>query len=59
MEDDSKKLDAALEGIDEENRTKLRRLFLKCAFVTPIIASFGMAALNVNDAAAQGPNGSA
>jgi hypothetical protein len=58
MDEDNKKLDAALEGVDEANRTKLRRLLLKCAFVTPIIASFGMAALSVNDAAAQ-PNGSA
>ena len=46
-----KNLDAALEGLDEANRARLRRLLLKCSFVTPIIASFGMAALNISDVA--------
>jgi hypothetical protein len=49
--DNSKNLDAALEGINEANRARLRRLLLKCSFVTPIIASFGMAALNIDDVA--------
>jgi hypothetical protein len=47
----SKNLDAALEGINEANRARLRRLLLKWSFVTPIIASFGMAALNIDDVA--------
>lgn len=46
-----KNLDAALEGINEANRARLRRLLLKCSFATPIIASFGMAALNIDDVA--------
>ena len=57
MDENSKNVDAALDGIEEANRAKLRRLLLKAAFVTPIIASFGMAALNVDQAAAQPPNG--
>jgi hypothetical protein len=51
MKEDSKNFDAALEGIDEANRAKLRRLFLKYSFVTPVVASFGMATLNINDVA--------
>ena len=49
--DSSKNVDAALEGLNEANRTRLRRLLLKCSFVTPIVASFGMAALNIDDVA--------
>jgi hypothetical protein len=47
----SKNVDTALEGLDADNRERLRRLLLKCSFVTPIIASFGMAALNIDDVA--------
>ena len=57
MDENSKNVDAALDGIEDVNRAKLRRLLLKAAFVTPIIASFGMTALSVNNVAAQ-PNGS-
>jgi hypothetical protein len=51
MSENSKNLDAALEGLDEANRAKVRRLLLKYSFVTPIVASFGMSALNINDVA--------
>ena len=49
--DSSKNLDAALEGLNEANRARLRRLLLKWSFVAPTIASFGMAALNIDDVA--------
>jgi hypothetical protein len=52
MDEDNTNIDAALEGIDEAHRAKLRRLMLKCSFVAPVVASFGMAALSINDAAA-------
>jgi len=51
VDEDSKNLDAALEGIDDANRAKLRRLLLKCSFAVPIVASFGMASLNIQDVA--------
>jgi hypothetical protein len=57
MDENTKKIDAALDGIEDVNRGKLRRLLLKAAFVTPIIASFGMSVLSVDNVAAQ-PNGS-
>jgi hypothetical protein len=44
-------LDAALDGLNEANRARLRRLLLKWSFVAPTIASFGMAALNIDDVA--------
>ena len=48
-------LDVALQGIDEGKRATLRRLIVKGAFVTPIVASFAMSGLTV-DVAAQAPN---
>jgi hypothetical protein len=51
MNENSENVDAALEGIDDTDRAKLRRLFLKYSFVTPVVASFGMATLNINDVA--------
>jgi hypothetical protein len=44
--------EAALQGLDLTQRAKLRRLLLKYAFVTPIVASFGMSALNLDAMAA-------
>jgi hypothetical protein len=45
-------LDAALQGIDQERRATLRRLIVKGAFATPIVASFAMSGLTVERAAA-------
>jgi hypothetical protein len=45
-------VEAALRGLDDTHRAKLRRLLLKYAFVTPIVASFGMSALNLDAMAA-------
>jgi hypothetical protein len=48
VDEDNSNIDAALEGIDEAHRAKLRRLMLKCSFVAPVVASFGMAALSIS-----------
>src|SRR5439155_23739065 len=53
MQGDDQNLDAALRGIDESKRATLRRLIVKGAFVTPIVASFAMSGLTVERAAAQ------
>ena len=53
MQGDDQNLDAALHGIDESKRATLRRLIVKGAFVTPIVASFAMSGLTVERAAAQ------
>jgi hypothetical protein len=53
MADSDQNLDAALQGIDENRRATLRRLIVKGAFVTPIVASFAMSGLTVERAAAQ------
>ena len=52
MDEINRDLHAALDGLDENRRDVLRRMILKSAFVTPIVASFAMAGLTV-DAAAQ------
>jgi hypothetical protein len=51
-------LDAALQGIDKDKRATLRRLIVKGAFATPIVASFAMSGLTV-EVAAQVPNSTA
>ena len=53
MDERDENLDAALRGIDESKRATLRRLIVKGAFVTPIVASFAMSGLTVERAAAQ------
>ena len=53
MQGDDQNLDAALHGIDDAKRATLRRLIVKGAFVTPIVASFAMSGLTVERAAAQ------
>jgi hypothetical protein len=51
-EDESNRnLDTALDGIDEAKRATLRRLIVKGAFVTPVVASFAMAGLSIDDVA--------
>jgi hypothetical protein len=55
MDERDENLDAALRGVDERKRATLRRLIVKGAFVTPIVASFAMSGLTVERAAAQ-PN---
>jgi hypothetical protein len=52
MDQRDKDLDATLRGIDENRRRKLRRLILKGSFVTPIVASFAMSGLTVEQTAA-------
>jgi len=47
MDETNLNLDAALEGVDESKRWALRRLILKGAFVTPIVASVAMSGLTV------------
>lgn len=47
-----KNRDIALASVDAARRTRLRRLVIKSAFVTPIVASFAMSALTVDKAAA-------
>lgn len=54
MADDHQKIDAALADVEAERRTALRRLVIKGAFVTPVVASFAMSALTVDKAAAAG-----
>jgi hypothetical protein len=51
MDERDENLDAALHGIDESKRATLRRLIVKGAFVTPIVASFAMSGLTVEVAA--------
>jgi hypothetical protein len=58
MDERDENLDAALHGIDESKRVRLRRLIIKGAFVTPIVASFAMSGLTV-EVAAQAPNSTA
>ncbi len=53
MHEHDRNLDAALHGIDESRRATLRRLFVKGAFVAPVVASFAMSGLTVERAAAQ------
>lgn len=53
MHERDRNLDTALSGFDEDRRATLRRLILKGAFVTPIVASFAMSGLTVERAAAQ------
>jgi hypothetical protein len=52
MQDADQNIDAVLHGIDAKRAT-LRRLIVKGAFVTPIVASFAMSGLTVERAAAQ------
>lgn len=53
MGNNDRNLEAALDSVDEAKRTTLRRLVVKGAFVTPIVASFAMSAMTVDQAAAQ------
>ena len=55
MDKRDENLDAALQGIDGDKRATLRRLLVKGAFVTPIVASVAMSGLTV-DVLAQAPN---
>lgn len=41
------------ENTDAARRARLRRLVIKSAFVTPVVASFAVSALTVEKAAAQ------
>lgn len=53
MADDHQKIDAARADVEAVRRATLRRLVIKGAFVTPVIASFAMSGLTVEKAAAQ------
>jgi hypothetical protein len=49
MQDADQSLDAILQGIDDDRRATLRRLIVKGAFVAPIVASFAMSGLTVDE----------
>jgi hypothetical protein len=55
---ESKKIDAALAGVDEAKRATLTRLLTGTAFVAPIVASFAMDGLTISKAQAAPANGS-
>jgi hypothetical protein len=55
---ESKKIDAALAGVDEAKRATLNRLITGTAFVAPIVASFAMDGLTISKAQATTANGS-
>ena len=52
MDEINPNLNAVLEGVDESKRSTLRRLVVRGAFVTPVVASFAMAGLTVETLAA-------
>jgi hypothetical protein len=52
MDESNRNLEAGLDGFAKNKRASLRRLILKTAFVTPVVASFAMAGLMVSPAAA-------
>jgi Chaperone of endosialidase len=56
MDESNRNIDSALDGIDADRRANLRRMVLKGAFVTPIVASFAMAGLTIDAAAQCAPN---
>ena len=55
---ESRKIDAALAGVDEAKRATLTRLLTGTAFVAPIVASFAMDGLTISKAQAAIANGS-
>lgn len=48
MDRDSQNLDAALDGLDEDKRSTLKRLIGTGAFVGPLVVSFTMADLTID-----------
>jgi|HubBroStandDraft_2_1064218.scaffolds.fasta_scaffold204985_2 hypothetical protein len=48
MDENSRNLDAALEGLDQDKRSTLKRLIGTGAFVGPIVVSFAMADLSID-----------
>ena len=52
MDESGRNLESALDGLNENKRAVLRRLILKGAFVTPVVASFAMAGLMIDPARA-------
>jgi len=48
MDQDGQNLDAALEGLDENKRSTLKRLIGTGAFVGPMVVSFTMADLTID-----------
>jgi hypothetical protein len=52
MDESNRNLEIALDGVDEPKRTTLSRL-VSGAFVAPVVASFAMAGLSIDTAAAQ------
>jgi hypothetical protein len=59
MSETNKNVDAALQEVDEQKRSTLKRLIGTGAFVTPVVVSFAMADLSIDAfmhvAAANGP----
>jgi hypothetical protein len=48
MDENSRNLDAALEGLDQNKRSTLKRLIGTGAFVGPLVVSFAMADLSID-----------
>jgi hypothetical protein len=48
MAEDNSNLDSALEGLDEDRRSTLKRLIGTGAFVAPVVVSFAMAELSID-----------
>jgi hypothetical protein len=48
MAEDDSNLDSALEGMDEDRRSTLKRLIGTGAFVAPVVVSFTMAELSID-----------
>lgn len=53
---DEKKLESVLEGVDVERRAALRNMIVKTAFAAPVVATFAMGGLSVQEAHAYGTN---
>ena len=54
MDDNNSNLDEALQGVDVKRREAMRRFIVKGAIIAPIVASFALASLTTQAAAASG-----
>ncbi len=44
------KVESVLENVDPERRSALRAMIVRTAFVAPVVASFAMSGLSINEA---------
>lgn len=56
VDKDPKRLDEALETIDESRRSALRKMVLTAAFAAPVVASFAVDGMLISPAVAQSGN---